>query len=144
MADNRFCKFCGAQIPTESQFCLKCGATLKQITTDNKFCGKCGANIPTESQFCLKCGATLPAEKEQVYVVRKAIYPRAAEGVPHWTKPEWAALAWFLGSCVLFFIAQALQNDSLTNVAGTSIVLSFFVGFLVFVGTEVYLNRRDR
>lgn len=28
MADNKFCKSCGTSIPKESQFCLKCGATL--------------------------------------------------------------------------------------------------------------------
>ena len=28
MADNKFCRYCGAHIPKESHFCLKCGATL--------------------------------------------------------------------------------------------------------------------
>ena len=28
MTDDIFCRFCGAAIPKESHFCLKCGATL--------------------------------------------------------------------------------------------------------------------
>jgi len=28
MADDKFCRYCGAQLPKDSNFCLKCGATL--------------------------------------------------------------------------------------------------------------------
>ena len=112
---------------------------------DNRFCRFCGTSIPAESQFCLRRRASLTAEKEHVYVVRKATQPRAAEGVPHWTKPEWLSLAWFL---IMLLVAYSASSNIITldtfasHVVADVAVLSLFVMFFVFVGTEVYLNRQ--
>lgn len=45
------CK-CGAMIPQDANFCLKCGTKVEKVT----YCTKCGEQMPKDANFCAKCG----------------------------------------------------------------------------------------
>lgn len=47
------CKECGEQNPADSNFCKKCGATLKHA------CPDCNAPVDGDSLFCPRCGRRL-------------------------------------------------------------------------------------
>ncbi|MGM9641522.1 MAG: zinc ribbon domain-containing protein [Faecousia sp.] len=63
---------CGAKVPENSTFCLRCGKKLIDETplpptepADGPRCPNCGTPIENESQrFCIGCGAVLTAEPE--------------------------------------------------------------------------------
>ncbi len=68
------CPKCGADIPSDCNFCITCGAMLESVMIDVKaveeelnsaveistenLCAACGAEIPPEYNFCTVCGAT--------------------------------------------------------------------------------------
>ena len=63
---------CGAKVPENSTFCLRCGKKLIDETplpstepADGPRCPDCGTPIENESQrFCIGCGAVLTSEPE--------------------------------------------------------------------------------
>jgi TM2 domain-containing membrane protein YozV len=59
MADNILCKFCGAQTPAESRFCLECGAALTSVTGHTKY-EKTLAFIQKDKAFKQRDEPTLP------------------------------------------------------------------------------------
>lgn len=50
------CKYCGVEVPKESQFCPNCGKDLSKL----KKCVKCGEIIDDDATFCPHCGAEQP------------------------------------------------------------------------------------
>jgi TM2 domain-containing membrane protein YozV len=48
------CEFCGAPLPKESNFCLKCGRAL--TSTKEQKCESCGTSNSAEALFCSFCG----------------------------------------------------------------------------------------
>lgn len=55
------CRYCGANIEENSQFCSKCG---KQINEFNQICPKCGAPMENDAKFCVKCGYAQKAKRK--------------------------------------------------------------------------------
>lgn len=53
------CKYCGAPLDDDSQFCTNCG---KKIELQVKTCPRCGADVEGDSAFCAKCGMKLDAQ----------------------------------------------------------------------------------
>ena len=53
------CKYCGAPLDDDSQFCANCG---KKIELQVKTCPRCGADVEGDSAFCAKCGMKLDAQ----------------------------------------------------------------------------------
>jgi class 3 adenylate cyclase/tetratricopeptide (TPR) repeat protein len=51
------CPKCQSDNPTESNFCIECGAPMEA------HCPKCGAITPAAGKFCKKCGADLRESK---------------------------------------------------------------------------------
>lgn len=49
-AATKICISCGATIPAESSFCMKCG------NPQPKICFNCGTVLPEGAAFCMKCG----------------------------------------------------------------------------------------
>lgn len=57
-AARKYCPQCGAEIPLDATFCLKCGTlTISPI----KYCPKCGSEIPLDARFCPKCRTRTPS-----------------------------------------------------------------------------------
>lgn len=54
------CKYCGAEVPKESQFCPNCGKDLSKL----RKCVKCGEIIDDDATFCPHCGAEQPVYLE--------------------------------------------------------------------------------
>lgn len=54
------CKYCGAEVPKESQFCPNCGKDLSKL----RKCVKCGEIIDDDATFCPHCGAEQPVYDE--------------------------------------------------------------------------------
>ena len=50
------CKYCGAEVSKESQFCPNCGKDLSKL----RKCVKCGEIIDDDATFCPHCGAEQP------------------------------------------------------------------------------------
>ena len=53
------CKYCGAPLDDDSQFCANCG---KKIEPQGKTCPCCGAEVEDDSAFCSKCGTRLNSQ----------------------------------------------------------------------------------
>lgn len=56
------CKYCGAEVEANSQFCLKCG---KPIDEFKRICPKCNIEVDEDSRFCNKCGWDFKQNQEQ-------------------------------------------------------------------------------
>jgi len=54
---KKFCMFCHAPIPQDSDFCNKCG---KKQDETKRFCMNCGALMPTVPELCGKCSKKPP------------------------------------------------------------------------------------
>ena len=48
------CPSCGAELPSQSAYCSKCGA---RASVEPRRCVNCGAELPSQSAYCSKCGA---------------------------------------------------------------------------------------
>ena len=57
------CTSCGAEIPSGSAFCGKCGG--KVVVNKNKICPKCGSSVPYDDVFCNNCGERLNQQQEE-------------------------------------------------------------------------------
>ena len=81
------CPACGASVPKDAAFCMRCGAAMpekEEEPEDAEFvhvepeeegkeevankrgrlvCPACGASVPKDAAFCMRCGAAMP-EKE--------------------------------------------------------------------------------
>ena len=53
------CKYCGAPLDDDSQFCANCG---KKIEPQGKTCPCCRAEVEDDSAFCSKCGTRLNSQ----------------------------------------------------------------------------------
>lgn len=69
---RNICPKCGKEIPSESEFCLKCGArVIKKEENKKLVCQECGKEIPGESEFCPKCGARVIKSEEPKTLICK-------------------------------------------------------------------------
>ena len=65
------CRYCGAPLDDDSQFCTNCGM---KIEPQSKMCPQCGAEIEDDATFCPKCGMRLdsqtnpPAATPQMFI----------------------------------------------------------------------------
>ena len=53
------CPSCGAELPSESAYCSKCGAPT---SVEPRRCVNCGAELPSQSAYCNTCGARASVE----------------------------------------------------------------------------------
>ena len=51
-----YCPECGSKIPSNSNFCEKCGKRIEADEEDTKFCKYCGEKISVNTEICPKCG----------------------------------------------------------------------------------------
>jgi predicted nucleic acid-binding Zn ribbon protein len=58
-ATMKECKYCGAPLDEDSQFCTNCG---KKVEPQGKTCPQCGAEVEDDSVFCAKCGLKLDGQ----------------------------------------------------------------------------------
>jgi len=56
---KKFCMFCHAPIPLDSDFCNKCG---KKQDETKRFCMNCGALMPSVPELCSKCSKMPPSD----------------------------------------------------------------------------------
>ena len=66
------CKYCGAPLDNDSQFCTNCG---KKIESQGKTCPLCGAEIEDDAAFCSKCGKSLDAQTKPPVATPQIINP---------------------------------------------------------------------
>jgi class 3 adenylate cyclase/tetratricopeptide (TPR) repeat protein len=64
------CARCQYENPSESKFCLGCGARLGLC------CASCGSDLPAGSRFCNKCGQPVPATPEAHSATPDAYTPK--------------------------------------------------------------------
>ena len=61
--ENRYCKYCGSEIPQNVEFCGRCGrATAGNYTPIKRYrklttCKSCGALVAKSAKSCPNCGA---------------------------------------------------------------------------------------
>lgn len=67
------CIKCGADIPEESVFCLKCGEKVQNVEAyenvqniGGEYCPLCGVQNAVDSEFCFRCGNRLKRRKKQM------------------------------------------------------------------------------
>ncbi len=56
---KKFCMFCHAPMPTDAEFCPKCG---KKQDETKRFCMNCGALMPAVPELCGKCSKMPPSD----------------------------------------------------------------------------------
>ena len=61
---NNICPHCGAEVPSDSQFCRGCGGRMEpsapvQRAPQGYVCPQCGAQMPEANLFCTLCGCKL-------------------------------------------------------------------------------------
>ena len=98
------CNKCAANLPDESQFCLKCGepvtasaiSTAPLITVVGSVCSGCGAELPEGAEFCQKCGwrVSFPAK---IAAASQGL-PRRRDGKPRLAL--WSLLVALIGLTV--------------------------------------------
>ena len=65
--ENRTCAECGYENKADVNFCIKCGAHLKEEAPGGKiYCHQCGAVSTEGSKFCTACGYALEEIKTGV------------------------------------------------------------------------------
>jgi hypothetical protein len=62
--ETQTCPECGYENEPDLNYCIKCGAPLKEEAPGGKvYCPQCGAPSPEGSTFCTACGYALKGEK---------------------------------------------------------------------------------
>ena len=75
--ETQTCPACGYENKADVNYCIKCGAPLKEEAPGEKiYCRQCGATSPEGSTFCTACGCALEEIKPGVGA---ASAPRAHE-----------------------------------------------------------------
>jgi hypothetical protein len=77
--ETQTCPRCGYENKAGLNYCVKCGASLKEGAPGEKItCPQCGAKNSADANFCTKCGYCLKPEKAGV---RPPTAPRLKKGV---------------------------------------------------------------
>lgn len=98
------CKYCGAPLDDDSQFCANCG---KKIEPQGKTCPCCGAEVEDDSAFCSKCGIRLdtqaisPINTPQVVVSATPSQETAEEIVYEWEEEKDRKWWYIIGGIVV-------------------------------------------
>jgi len=93
------CSKCAANLPDDSQFCLKCGQPVPTPVSFNPSstvnvrvgCSKCGASLPQGAEFCLKCGNPMSLPPKDGPAV-EVIPPAAPRPQPKRRRALWLIL----------------------------------------------------
>ena len=150
------CKFCGAPLDDDSQFCANCG---KKIEPQGKTCPKCGAELEDGSAFCSKCGTRLeplvvsPVNTSQIVNPTSPSQEAEKEILYEWEEEKGRNWWYIIGGVIIvallaiggyFIFKQNSNSDSAPNVKKGPIVLKGSIdesiGFsmkLHFKGNEI-------
>lgn len=55
----KICDHCGAEIPANSSFCIKCGAKVEESKEVEKHCPSCDQIVGEDETFCRHCGTKI-------------------------------------------------------------------------------------
>lgn len=147
------CKYCGAPLDDDSQFCSNCG---KEVEPQGKTCPQCGAEIVDEAAFCSKCGMRLETQTESPTATPQVVIPETSsqEEIVYELEEEKERKWLYILSGVIivallamggyFLFKQNSKNDSAPNVKRDPIALKGSIddsiGFsmkLRFKGNEI-------
>ncbi len=111
------CSSCGAQLPDESKFCLKCGSPVPQQIV----CSHCGAKVPSGFSYCGVCGKKIAGEsvpqRTEAPKQKPIVNQIPQKNVPHKrkknNKPLYAlAIAVVFGILMLVVVGAIYYNNS--------------------------------
>lgn len=104
------CKYCGAPLDDDSQFCANCG---KKIEPLGNTCPRCGAEVGDDSAFCAKCGMILdaqaitPVNTPQVVIPATPSQEAEEENVYEWEEEKdrkwWYVIGGIVVAAILVF-----------------------------------------
>ena len=148
------CRYCGAPLDDDSQFCTNCG---KKIEPQGKTCPQCGAEIVDDAAFCSKCGMRLETQTEPPAATPQVVIPETSsqeeEIVYELEEEKDRKWLYIIGGVIIvallaiggyFLFKQNSNNDSAPNVERDPIALKGIIdesiGFsmkLRFKGNEI-------
>lgn len=150
------CKYCGAPLDDDSQFCSNCG---KKVESLGNTCPQCGTEVEDNSAFCSKCGTRLdsqvnsPVNEPQVAVPSTPAQEAAEEIAYEWEEEKdrkwWYIIGGIIVAAILVFGGYYLymhnnESNSTLNVQREPIALrgniNETIGFsmkLKFEGNDV-------
>ena len=96
------CRYCGAPLDDDSQFCTNCG---KKIEPQGKTCPQCGAEIEDDAAFCSKCGMRLDAQTEPPAATPQMVIPETSsqeeEIVYEWEEEKGRKWWYIIGGIII-------------------------------------------
>ena len=107
------CQYCGAEIPEDSLFCVRCGNAVSRGKSDGgqnssesrgRCCPQCGRTVSEKARFCAGCGAALgepPKDAPRTGRSNTALYWVAG-----------VAVVLMLASAGLYFFLRTGKTDS--------------------------------
>ncbi len=150
------CKYCGAPLDDDSQFCMNCG---KKIEPQGKTCPRCRSEVEDDSAFCAKCGMKLDAQAITPVDIPQVVIPAtpsqevAEEIVYEWEEEKDKKWWYIIGGIVVtaflviggyFFLKHNNESVSSPNIGSKTIALKGSInkkfGFtmkLHFEGNEI-------
>ncbi len=122
------CKYCGAPLDDDSQFCANCG---KKIELQGKTCPRCGAEVEDDSAFCAKCGMKLdvqaisPVNTPQVAVSATPSQEAEEEIVYEWEEEKdrkwWYIIGGIIVAVILVFGGYYLFMHNNKNISPSNV-----------------------
>lgn len=84
------CSTCGAEIPSGSVFCIKCGNKVENVISNNAMCPSCGALVKIGASFCNKCGFQFSLKNNQDMLLNDRIqeFPQPIKKVEYFSNKK--------------------------------------------------------
>lgn len=157
------CSECGAEIPSGSDFCYRCGAMAKNplrydeeddVVISN-YCFKCGAAIGKDDQYCMKCGASLsssplsaPTRREpmtwrSILAILLALIPGFFDifGLGQLVQKRWGkAFIYISMTLILFYVEPAF----LASKSATTLLMCLRLMIFIFQAMDVFKGNNRR
>ena len=150
------CKYCGAPLDDDSQFCANCG---KKIEPQGKTCPCCGAEVEDDSAFCSKCGTRLnsqivpPVNTSQIVTTLPSQEEAAEEeNVYEWEEEKdrkwWYIIGGIVVAAILFIGGYYLymhnnKSVSPSNVERRTIALKGIINETIGFSMKLHFKGRE-
>lgn len=148
------CKYCGAPLDEDSQFCTNCG---KKVEPQRKTCPQCGAEVEDNSAFCAKCGTKLdvqsiPPIDSQRMATPSTPLQEEEEVVYEWEEKKdrtWLyvicgiVIVALLGFGAYFYFSQSNDNISSINTEREPIALKGSINEKIGFSMKLHFNGNE-